>query len=293
MKPLRSLLWLMAAFYNFFGASLHGAAPEPAPAEFQARDAWIQQHLLAGHPPLAFILDGKTSAALLAKSPGQTTTTKLDNGRTQHTWTWTDPATGLEVRCVAVEHVDFPAVEWTGYFRNTGSVRTPLLEGIQAIDVHLRRAETGEFILRGITGDDNRADSYQPYAHVLDANSSRTIAPPRGKPSEVVFPYFNLTEPGGGMMMAVGWPGQWSASFTRDATDGVRIVAGQELTHLRLEPGEEIRTPLIALFFWRGADVERAQNLWRRWMLVPCASHASSCTKPGLFFHRPLTAISR
>lgn len=38
-------------------------------------------------------------------------------------------------------------------------------------------------------------------------------------------------------------------------------MAGQQLVHLYLKPGEEIRTPLIALLFWQGTDVVRAQNL--------------------------------
>ena len=66
------------------------------------------------------------------------------------------------------------------------------------------------------------------------------------------------------------------------------MTAGQELVHLKLHPGEEIRTPLIVQMFYRG-DVVRAQNLWRRWMLAhnlprpggklpapqmtPCSSH--------------------
>ncbi len=45
------------------------------------------------------------------------------------------------------------------------------------------------------------------------------------------------------------------------------IRAGQELTHLVLHPGEEIRTPLIALVFWAGEDRLRAQNVWRRWFI--------------------------
>ncbi|MDP7288943.1 MAG: hypothetical protein QGH94_13220, partial [Phycisphaerae bacterium] len=49
---------------------------------------------------------------------------------------------------------------------------------------------------------------------------------------------------------------------------------GQELTHFKLLPGEEVRTPLIALLFWQG-DWIRAQNLWRRWMM------AHSMPKPG------------
>ena len=35
-----------------------------------------------------------------------------------------------------------------------------------------------------------------------------------------------------------------------------------------LRPGEEVRTPLIALVFWQGEKLVRAQNLWRRWMLA-------------------------
>ena len=36
--------------------------------------------------------------------PKKTARKKLDSSRTQHTLTWTDPRTGLEVRCVAVEY---------------------------------------------------------------------------------------------------------------------------------------------------------------------------------------------
>jgi len=63
------------------------------------------------------------------------------------------------------------------------------------------------------------------------------------------------------------------------------IRAGQELTNLKLHPGEEIRTPLIALQFWRG-DRTRSQNVWRRWMVAhniprvngkPIPPHYASC----------------
>ena len=62
------------------------------------------------------------------------------------------------------------------------------------------------------------------------------------------------------MLVVVGWPGQWVSTFTRDAAKGIQITAGQELTHLRLKPGEEIRTPLMVLQFWKGADTVRAQE---------------------------------
>ena len=64
-------------------------------------------------------------------------TRELDDRRIEHTLTWTDPESGLVVRCVAIEYRDFPAVEWTLYFRNTGTADTPILENIQALDIDL------------------------------------------------------------------------------------------------------------------------------------------------------------
>jgi alpha-galactosidase len=244
------------------------AAPSADPAELQGRDAWVKGAFVDGTSQLSFVYDGLPSGQLLAKWPKTVAVKKLDDRRMERTITWADPKTGLEVRCVLVEYADFPVVEWTGYLCNKGTTKTPILEKIQAIDTRLNRDQQGEFVLRGIAGDDCRPDSYQPYEHTLGPNASKTIAPPGGKPSEVVFPYFNLAMPGGGIIMAVGWPGQWSATFARDADKGLSVTAGQQLTHLRLQPGEEIRTPLVALMFWKGADLERSQNLWRRWMLA-------------------------
>jgi alpha-galactosidase len=78
--------------------------------------------------------------------------------------------------------------------------------------------------------------------------------------------------PGGGMIVAIGWPGQWSAKFARDAGKSLRVTAGQELTHFKLLPGEEVRSPLIVVQFYEGSPV-RAQNLWRRWMLAYNTPH--------------------
>jgi alpha-galactosidase len=82
--------------------------------------------------------------------------------------------------------------------------------------------------------------------------------------------------------MAVGWPGQWAAEFARDGGKELHVTAGQELTHFKLLPGEEVRTPLIVLQFWNG-DWVRAQNVWRRWMM------AHSMPKPGGSLPRPIT----
>jgi len=65
--------------------------------------------------PFSFVYGGEPSDIFLARAERRVVTEKLDANRTRHTLTWSDAATGLDVRCVAVEYADFPAIEWTAY----------------------------------------------------------------------------------------------------------------------------------------------------------------------------------
>ncbi len=242
-----------------------------APAEMRQRSQWSRQLLLEPKPqwPFSFTYDGRPSAELLAVWPIRRESRQRNDTRTEHTRTWVDAASGLQIRCVAVEYADYPVVEWTVWFKNIGPHTTPVLESVQGLDAVFERDTGGEFVLHGIKGDSCTADSYEPYQLRLGPNLLRRFGPPdySGKSSDGPegWPYYNLQMPGGGVIIAVGWPGQWSSSFARDAGRTVRIRAGQGDTHFMLRPGEEIRTPLIALLFWKGDDFVRSQNLWRRW----------------------------
>jgi alpha-galactosidase len=239
----------------------------------KVKSAWVQKHLLHSDPllPFSFIYDGKPSFELLKTGQKKTETKKLDKNRTQYNHIWTDSKTGLEVRCVSVEYSDYPVIEWTVYFRNTGSKDTPVLKDIQGLDIAFQRSGEGEFVLNGIKGDFCTADSYAPYQLTLGPDFVKTFAPSSsGKSSDGPdgWPYYNLQTPAGGFIIAVGWPGQWASSFTRDNLNGLVVRAGQQTTNLYLKPGEEIRTPMIAMLFWQGTEVVKAQNLWRRYYLA-------------------------
>ncbi len=242
-------------------------------AAMKAKSKWVQSHLLGTNPvlPFSFICDGKPSGELLKQWQKKIESKKLDKNREQHHLTWSDRSTSLEVHCIAIECSDFPSVEWTVYLRNSGSRNTPILKEIQGLDTQLQKKNNGEFILNGIKGDFCTADSYEPYQLTLGPNFTRSFAPSSsGKSSDGPdgWPYYNLKQPGGGIIIAVGWPGQWASSFNRDRANGLTIRAGQQLTNLYLKPGEKIRTPLINLLFWQGADVVAAQNLWRRYYIA-------------------------
>lgn len=218
--------------------------------------------------PFSFRYDGKASAELLKNWKQQRSSRKLDEQRTESLLLWTDSQTGLQVRCVAVEYRDFPTVEWTLYFKNTGARDTPIVSDLLALNTSLSRGSGREFLLHHHKGTFVRADDFEPLTSTLKPGDKLRFAPPAGRPLGHVFPYFNVEQqPDEGLIAVIGWPGQWFAEFARDKDRGLRVIAGQEKTHFRLKPGEEIRTPLVVLQFWRG-DWIRAQNVWRRWMLA-------------------------
>ena len=125
------------------------------PEELRQKDQWTIAHLLGpqAKTPFSFVYGDQPSEKLLADWPRKHKRKKLDAARTEHSLTWTDPKTALQVRCVAVEYSDFPAVEWTVYVKNTGRQNTPILEGVEGLDVRFERAEGSEFVLHGIKGD--------------------------------------------------------------------------------------------------------------------------------------------
>lgn len=218
-------------------------------------------------PPFSFVYGGRGSDAVLGSWQLNETSKKLDEDRTQRTQVYKDPQTGMVVRCEIVEYHDFPMVEWTLYFKNTGSADTPILESIQSLDTQFKiPGGSGEFRLHHFVGSPCTAYDYQPLETVLKPDTTKRIAAAGGRPTNSDLPYFNLeTGDGGGVIVAVGWPGQWAARFVRDGQTHLRLAAGQELTHLILHPGEEIRTPMTVLQFYRGDWID-GQNTWRRWM---------------------------
>ena len=218
-------------------------------------------------PPVTFTYGGKPSAACLASWPRKHERKKIDENRTRHTIRWTDPKSGLVVRCVAVEYHDYPTIEWTVYLKNTGTKDTPILANVQALDGWLSRGRQGEFLLHHHAGSQASPNDYRPLETPLRPRATFRLAPSGGRGSDNVWPYFNIEWPGAGAIVAVGWPGQWAATFSRDSSTGLHLRAGQERTRFKLLPGEEARTPLIVLQFYRG-DWHRAQNVWRRWMIA-------------------------
>ncbi len=216
--------------------------------------------------PFAFTYGGRHSDTFLGSWKLVRGARDLPDDRVERTLELTDPETGLVVVATAVRDLRFPMVEWTLRFRNTGKADTPILEHIEAMRLVFDRGVENEFVLRHHRGDFCAPPSFEPLVTTLAPGTEQRFAPEGGRPSNGRWPYFNLAWGNHGVILAVGWPGQWAAAFVRDGGTGLRIIAGQELAHFVLRPGEEVRAPLGLVQFWDG-DWLRGQNVWRQWML--------------------------
>jgi alpha-galactosidase len=259
------------------GLSQCAGAVVPTAPEFAAARRFVTERLRSADPvglPFSFVYDGKRSGEVLRNWERRESSESLDAARTRRILSYTDPQTRLEVRCEAIEYHDFPTVEWTLYVRNLGTSASPIVTDLQALDATWEGAADAEFLLHHATGSPANRSDYGPRETPLPPNAKARVGGAGGRPTNSDWSYFNLQSGDRGTIVVVGWPGQWAAEFSRDAGRTLGIRAGQELLRASLQPGEEIRSPLIVLQFWEG-DYLRSQSLWRRWMM------AHSMPKPG------------
>ncbi|MHB1455443.1 MAG: glycoside hydrolase family 36 protein, partial [Armatimonadota bacterium] len=155
---------------------------------------------------------------------------------------------------------------WVVYFRNTGSSDTLIIENILAADMPIA-VPTGDVVLHHSHGSTSTQNDFLPIDDPLAPNAEISLAPIEGRSSDGTLPFFNLEWPGGGVVCAVGWTGQWSSRISRDAGTTLKIQAGQQTTHLKLHPGEMIRTPRMLMVAWQGNDPIQGCNQLRQLLI--------------------------
>jgi alpha-galactosidase len=232
---------------------------------------WARQSFsprAAAAVPFSFVYGGRRSSELIGKWERTLTNGTADAGKLRRTLTLTDPETGLEVRAVATVYLDTPSVEWTLYFTNRGEKDTPILEKIKAVDTTVVSGVSDGVKLLRLTGSPCRVDDWLPLEDDLQPGKSIAFATVGGRSSTGASPFFNIQWPGGGVITAVGWSGQWAANVECSKDGAVELAAGMETVHLKLHPGETIRSPRIMLLFWSGDDAWHGYNQFRRVMFA-------------------------
>jgi alpha-galactosidase len=230
---------------------------------------WVSEHFARGKkPPFSFVYGGKNSDSFITGWKFQSQKLPAAPDKEVSLFTWTDPRSGLAVKCEVTAFKDFQAVEWVLKFVNTSGGNTPLIEKAKVID-HAFSTAAGHFILHHSKGSDTGKDDFEPFDQPVQAGEHVYMSPDRGRSSDGgAFPFFNIEAPGQtGVVVAVGWTGKWYADVSRPAEKRFTLESGMEQMLLSLYPGEEIRTPRICLLFWNSDDRMTGHNLFRRFVL--------------------------
>ncbi|MFH1007450.1 MAG: glycoside hydrolase family 36 protein [Candidatus Latescibacterota bacterium] len=221
---------------------------------------------LAGERPFSFLLGGASCRQLVA-SWEYTVETGRDADRCcVH---WQDRMSGICLTAEIRRFDPFDAIYYVLHIANDGTGDTPILESILPLNAGVRLPHGGPVVLHHANGCTTAIDDFLPLETQILEDTQVTLEPgAEGRPSNGVLPFFNLTWPGGGLVTAIGWTGQWRAMFGRDTDGRLRLSAGMAKTHLLLHPGESIRTPGILLLPWEGQDWLIGQNKLRKLMLA-------------------------
>lgn len=269
----------IVAFMGLSAVSGACAAASTSPEETAAMRDWMAQHIDNGATPFfSFRYGDRLFGELSAGWKTERAVREVGPDRVEHDLAFTDPASGLVVRVVATEYKDFPAVEWVVYFKNTGNTDTAILSDIQAIDGGFASPRAEHVHLHHANGSECRMDDFapllaslgptgdQPQARWIGEGNPFRMESKEGRSSCGALPFFNLDMGTHGVVGAIGWTGDWAASFYR-TNEEVRVRAGMKRTNLKLLPGEEIRSPGVTLLFWNGERM-RGHNLLRQFILA-------------------------
>lgn len=219
-------------------------------------------------PPFSFFYNGKATSRFLPKWKIESATGESGNAIIKTT-AYIDPATKLRVTAAYTIYRDFPAVEWVLRFKNEGPNATPIIENVLAGAAHIDDWPEGPTILYRARGSSADRSDFAPIRDVLAENGEVRFGPLAGRSSDTsALPFFNIAAPDRGVVAAIGWSGKWKAAVKRMSKRGLVIEAGMDRTRFSLRPGEEVRSPSIALLFWKSPDRMAGHNLFRRFVLA-------------------------
>lgn len=226
----------------------------------------------------SFLYDGKCAAEMLGEPEIEETESGV-NARFRL-------PDGVEIVQKIVEYPQYNAVDWVLEIANTGTGKSGQISALRDADFEmgfdaveksapgLRPNPDGVRVLSMI-GSDWIHEEFNCTEKYLPEGEELRYACTGGRSSNKTAPFFDVNQAEGGMILAIGWTGQWNARFNCTG-ETVRVQTGLEDTDFYLEPGERIRTSSILILKYEDGQNE-GHNAFRRLI----KEHYSIIGKPG------------
>ncbi len=170
---------------------------------------------------------------------------------------------------LSMSHVDYlqhNAVEWQVSLNPAANGQAGRVDDIRSADFEISFRDTDQLQLHWSKGSHAQASDFQPHAQSLSMNEPVILESIGGRSSDGVMPYFNLSTNGGGVIVAIGWSGDWRVTFSRNESGRVRVTAGLKHSAILANNQVALRLPSILIMSYRG-DWLAGQNQFRNLML--------------------------
>lgn len=233
--------------------------------EKQLCGKWLDDNIISadGGYPFTFKVDGEDFdpaqwEKTLAPSPEYGSV--YQGGQTEYL-IFTSKEKGLEVKVEVTAFSDNATCQWKAFIKNIGAENSGVISDFYVLDYGF---ETGDAELYYSMGSNTSVSDFSLIKKNLNS-IKRNFSATDGKPTEKYLPYFNISGENYGMILGIGWTGQWSAtvSESKGVTD---ITAKQENFEAYLLPNEEIRSPLVSVSFYKNDNPLKGFNLFRSWI---------------------------
>ncbi len=198
---------------------------------------------------------------------------------------------GLEL---TVKYEFFPAygvIKWTNYWSNPTDHDSGLISELYDCDITFpMQADTPRtrrnrqkhweptcMILHTTQGANVRDDDHMDMPVCMWAGDHKEVSCACGRSGMGMAPFFDAVEGGArqkGILLAIGWTGQWKAHFDR-GEDTFRMRHGIEDACFRMKPGETFRTASTTVLVYTDGQVN-AHNRWRRYIREVISPFAQS-----------------
>ncbi len=175
--------------------------------------------------------------------------------------TLTNRKNGLAATVEATIYEEKATCEWCVSLKNTAAEKSAVIKDFHTADCVVPTGFSEVYLSKG---SEPAAEDFELLRSDIGFTAMRFTA--NGGRTESFMPYFNIGGKENGVVFAVGWSGQWYASL-RQTLKGVEIKAKQEKLNGYLEPGEEIRSPLVSLSFYDGNNAVKGFNAIRKWTI--------------------------
>ncbi len=227
---------------------------------------WYNENILtAENPAYNFTVRGKSLKSSLSEwdirigeeskagekyRGGKTTIITLTNEAENHTAT-----------VEATIYEETATCRWTVFIKNAGKNNSAVISNFYAADLTLGCDSPQLYFSKA---SEPAADDFTLYR--ADPGDGFFEFNADGGRNNAFMPFFNISGKSGGRIITSNWTGQWYTSF-RIKPKEVKINIRQEFFSAYLIPGEEVRSPMVTLTFYKGNNPLKGFNSFRKFLL--------------------------